>query len=223
MGASITGEVLARRGGMQRLLKPGDYVELLQPGLAPQPGTSVLAVDCLDSTELMPGYWVTHSENWFPVHGTLLRVYWNLEPRGAPKLTRILTELLPPQSFCLKIPADPSAFNRTDAVVLYLRSPAGVVWRAVRRAHDAVSSWLAPEVPPLTGRLDSGIAIAEHAAAATESYGQHRCRLIAEAVLAAAALGVTDYVSAIRQRFADERIDPDRPWMAARFVAKSRD
>ena len=213
---STAGRVLAGRRGVQRLLWPGDYANRDQPGLVPWPGTPLTVVDRLDSVELLPGYWVTHSADWFPLSGTATRIYWNLQPAGAADLVRTLTELLPPHAFCLKVPSDPIAFARPDAGVLYVRADAeGAVWRSIRRAHDAVATWLAPGVPPLTKRLEAGLAAAELPFDATESFGQHRCRLIAEAVIWARRER-QDPIGAIRQRFAEAGIDPDRPWTLAR-------
>jgi hypothetical protein len=208
--------VIASRGGAQRLLSQGDYINTIRPGMLPAPGATLLAIDRLDSTELMVGYWVTHSPDWFPPTSTIYRVYWNVDPDGAAALVRQLTTLLRPYAYCLKVPSDPRQFDRTDAVVLYLRSDVnGAVWSLIRRSHDAVSPALGDDVPPLTCRLDTGLAFAEHDAESNESFGQHRCRLIAEAIDRATDRGVAAARDAIYARFAREGLDPNRPWMRA--------
>jgi hypothetical protein len=219
---STRGRIMASRSGVQRLLSQGDYVNTIRPGMLPVPGASLLAIDRLESTEVMPGYWVTYSSDWFPPTSTVYRVYWNVEPDGAPVLIRQLTTLLRPHAYCLKVPSDPRHFDRTDAAVLYLRSDVtSAVWPLIRRSHDVVSPALGDDVPPLTCRLDTGLAFAEHDAASAESFGQHRCRLIAEALEGRTDRGVAAAREAIYERFAQEGLDPNRPWMRASHADRS--
>lgn len=147
---------------------------------------------------------------------TAMRAYLHATPRGAPALAGTLgAELdrlgLP---FRMKLLADPSAYRRCDAAVLYARmedTPAVV--GAVRRLLPALAPHLRPQVPPLTLRLAPGVGWAEDPGD-LDSFGHHRCGLLADGLVRAAEsreTGLRDRVRRMERALADAGIDPARP------------
>jgi hypothetical protein len=152
----------------------------------------------------------------------LLRLYWNLSPDGAPALIRATTERLNKAGipFRLKVLNDPSAFSRCDAGVLYVEGSSSVRYEPgdlsgrfswILLIHQDIARHLRPLTPVFTCRLATGLAAAQDPGG-DESFGQHRCRLLADGFIGARDLGVHDQrgtVAVIRRRFAAEGVDLD--------------
>ncbi len=84
--------------------------------------------------------------------------------------------------FQLKVLRDPDAYHRADAGVLYLRPRhCEAAVDVVGRIHARVASRLRPDVPLFTLRLADGLGFAEGSMPSL-SFGQERCRLVAEAL-----------------------------------------
>lgn len=208
---SSAGRVLAVRGGEHRVLHPLDYVSPRRPGLPPGVGEPLLAVARREAPEPPAGFWLTVSPGWPPGAAPLVRVYWNVPVAAAPDLVRELTgNLLDAATpWALKLPADARDHGRPDAAVLYLpRSGFAALAPALAAVARGLGDRLLGHEPPLTLRLLPGVGVAENPGGA-ESFGSHRCRLIAEGLLDADA--ALDPREAIRARFARAGIDPDRP------------
>jgi hypothetical protein len=213
---SSAGRVIAARDSERRVLWPGDYISASLPGMMPPIGTALYIVTRQDSTSLLPGFWVTYSPSWFLEKDTFTRLYWNVQPAGAPDLVRHVTNLFEHAPYCLKVPSEPSGFARADAAVLYLPAHAFPgLRRSIGTVHAAVVRWLAPETPPLTKQLAPGLAAAETRWNAAESFGQQRCRLIAQALVEARARrrAPQDLVVAIDSQFLREGLNPLCPWL----------
>jgi hypothetical protein len=117
--------------------------------------------------------------------GPTVRFYWNLGPDGAGPFLRAAAgglnrARLP---FKIKVLDDPGQFDRCDSAVVYVPKAAcreaagllaGVYW--------GVSPHLKPETPVFTKRLAPGVGLAEDPGR-SESFGQHRCRLLAEGMV----------------------------------------
>ena len=81
--------------------------------------------------------------------------------------------------FHLKVLHSPQLFTRCDAGVLYLpRSAFGAAQPALRDIYAHVETELRSEAPALTKSLAPGLGLAESPAG--ESFGLHRCNLIAD-------------------------------------------
>ncbi len=184
---STAGRVIAIRGEEQRILYPGDYVSLIRPGLPPLPGTEIEAVSRRDSSREQPGFWLTYSGAWENATHPIVRLYLNTSPHGAVCLVDQVTRHLPDDMpYCLKLPVDLAGYQRTDATVLYLEgSQFDRVHAELHAIYAKLEAFLYPETPPLTKKLGPGIGLAEDPIEASESFGLHRCRLIAEGLLAA--------------------------------------
>src|SRR4029077_1342710 len=113
----------------------------------------------------------------------LVRIYWHLDLAGAPALIRALSARLNffQIPFRLKCSVMPGQYDRTDVAVVYLAKRLfPFVADLLREVYPVVRPHLGPEVPFFTRRLAPGVGIAEDPATG-ESFGQHRCRLLAEA------------------------------------------
>lgn len=209
---STAGRVIAVKGAERRLLWPGDYA-LASGGARPvRSGDALRITDRLDSIDELSGYWITYSADWFPQPAQIVRVYWNTTPRGAASIIRRVTAVVAGLPFSLKVPIDPVHFNRPDAVVLYLHAPLKPeTLTALEAAASAERAWLSPSTPPLTRTIGDGVGLAIASSQGGESFGQHRCRLIAEATIRTR-LSSTDAVAAITARFMSNGIDPAAPW-----------
>ena len=150
--------------------------------------------------------------------GATLRVYWHITPSGAPALVRALTSRLNAETvpFRLKVANHPSRFDRGDAAVLYL--PVGA-FEGVRAllADVAVTmaSRLRPRTPAFTLALAPGVGLAESPATG-ESFGEHRCRLVADGIVGADERGVAPgaaRVEAVIESLAEKGVKIDSPYL----------
>lgn len=117
----------------------------------------------------------------------LMRVYWNVRPEGAATFVEAVTTILNRKliAFHAKVVGDPLDFDRCDAAVIYVmrrdwndvRKHIGTIYRSLRGKLDDAT-------PALTKRVGRGIAIAEDPLC-DMSFGGHRCRLIASALVGA--------------------------------------
>jgi hypothetical protein len=89
-------------------------------------------------------------------------------------------------TYSLKLPSDAGGYGRADAAVLFL--PDGVIGALapdLKAIHGEVEAWLEPPTPALTRPLARGLALAEDPGHENESFGTHRCRVLAQAALRA--------------------------------------
>jgi hypothetical protein len=180
------------------------------------PGLPVRLVPQRDFVTGPAGHFVIIGRAGFdPQTGRQIRFYWNLAPDGAaPFLREIGTRLerrrIP---FQAKVPVDSARYARTDCGVLYLND------EEVESAHDAIAAThrvlrdhLRPAVPLFTREIAAGLAFAE-SPPTRESFGMHRCGLIAEGLLAAEARGVREgeaRLAILREHLTAYGLDLDR-------------
>lgn len=160
----------------------------------------------------IPGFWVYSSQPSLS-SGQIRRVYWNVDPAGVPSLTGSLIEDLAETSFPfqLKVLADARDYWRRDAAVLYIRETdiqelAPILLRAYMKAH----SLMRDGVPALVFEALPGMGYAENPD--TQSFGRHRCRLIAHAVSSRPRVSRSDWLEIVEGEFADQGIDVDKPY-----------
>jgi hypothetical protein len=138
---------------------------------------------------LSPGFYMALGDRPIPTDGseTVLRWYWNLTADGAVPLLRDVTAQLNGSgaAFRLKVVRDPAHFGRCDATVVYtLRSEYPFVAALFARLYPDVRPFLKPQTPALTRALAPGLGLAEDPGPA-DSFGLHRCRLLAEGLVRA--------------------------------------
>lgn len=160
----------------------------------------------------LPGFFTVVSRaGRLPVEAANLRLYLHVTPAAVAPLLEGLVSAPPLRSarFEAKVGNEPSHYGRRDTAVLYVAP----------RDFSRVAAWVLAfrrrqargfrrETPPMTWPLAPGVAAAE-SPATDESFGAHRCRLIAEAVVGARG----EWRDAVRRRFAREGLDWARPWL----------
>ncbi|HEX9982708.1 MAG TPA: T3SS effector HopA1 family protein [Thermoanaerobaculia bacterium] len=144
----------------------------------------------------------------------LVRFYWNLTAAGAAPYIAAATETLNAIAvpFRTKVLTDPSSYIRADGGVLYLeRRHFHRVRSALVGIHDAIASYLRPEVPMFTKALAPGLGLAEDPGGGM-SFGQSRCRALAHGLWDAFASGA-DKLETVQQALVAAKVDVDRPWL----------
>lgn len=217
----IDGEVQVQKGDVRRFPVPGEFAFDVGPGVRPVEGDFVRLKVFAESLALQPGYYYCFGEE---VHDEFddfakVRFYFNIEPDDGPPLVEYLSRQLNrfQVPFQLKCPSSPDNYDRTDAAVLYLSSRWYQI--AVQFVEDLARTTLPhlpPHVPLFTRQLWPGIGFAEDPED-HRSFGEHRCRLVAEAIIAAWQQSDTPpddvLLQMLRHRFAEAGISLDRPWL----------
>ncbi len=145
---------------------------------------------------LSPGYYVVLGNVPAPESDEVVRLYWHLTAEGAAHWVRCTTEALNAESlpFHLKVLRSPALFARCDAGVLYLPQSALETARpALEDIYAAVAGQLGSTAPAFTLALAPGLALAE--SPGIDSFGLHRCGLIADGMVRSQAEGRTDLAS----------------------------
>jgi type III HopA1-like effector protein len=154
-----------------------------------------------------------------PVHnavtGRQVRFYWNIAAEGGATLLRELSSRFERARvpFQAKVPVVPSGYERVDTGVLYLSDEdVAVAAEFVAGAYAALGAALRPDVPLFTLPLAPGLAFAESPPTG-DSFGMHRCDLIAEGLARAFEGGATnpgDRFAIVRTRLAEYGLDVAR-------------
>ncbi len=181
--------IVQRRRGVVIISKDGLSLEAERSAVAGlRSGSASLRLP-KEMLGISPGFYTALGNRQPATRAQLIRVYWNLRPDGAVAFIRGVTEILNRRAipFRAKIVANPRRFHRTDAAVIYL--PAGDCHRAydaIHVLHRRLENALKPLTPVFAKRIAPGVAVAEDPG---ESFGQHRCGIVAEALLRAAEEG----------------------------------
>lgn len=188
----------------------------LPAGVAPSPGASISVRFPKEFRQLLPGfYFVTGNRGWANGGQGFVRVYWNLTADGVIHLVRAATRRLNDAglAFQLKALTYLGRPRRCDATVLYLRKENyDDSARILQQVHAEVSPHLSPAVPALTKPLAPGVGLAEDPGHGL-SFGEHRCRLLAEGLLRAQEAGrrsLHDRSAVVHESFAHEGIDVEK-------------
>lgn len=151
---------------------------------------------------------------------TLLRFYWNLSPDGAIPFLHTATQQLNSLRlpFRLKVLRDPAFYTRCDAGVIYaLQRDYGDISRMMMQIYGEIEHYLKSAVPAFTKRLAPGLGLAEDPGG-RESFGEHRCRLVADALIAAYEAETKiaeERLEMVVNRFEQEGVDIDTPYLNA--------
>jgi hypothetical protein len=202
------GQAVVRRGSEVRLLERTDYSASTRPGLLPRAGDTVSVTRRRDRVDPGDGWWRTSgpSWTWSAPPACLVRLYFDGDVTGVASLVAALTRMLADEHepWMLKCAVDPPQYARSDAIIAYL-TPHAIERRAVQlvdlaRSGDIRGRSGGPRLtltvaPGLTAAFDPG---------RDESFGTHRCRLIAEAAHGG--------VEAVLARFAADGVNHARPW-----------
>lgn len=165
-----------------------------------------------------PGFYMALSDRPLDPDSPLIRLYWNLTPVGAVQFMDRMTGALNADGFGfkLKIVNARTQFERCDNTVLYIcRHDFARLTAFLQDIHREFREEIVESVPALTKALAAGVGVAEDPPA-SESYGMHRCRLIAEALVRASDLDIRDdgeRLYAVEERFRQEGLSIDAPYL----------
>jgi hypothetical protein len=183
-----------------------------------RPGTAVSLRLPKDLPTLSPGFYTVlgEAEAGVPSAG-IVRVYWNINRAGAPRLVGAVTSLLNAKQvpFRLKVADHPFRLDRCDAAVLYLHGEGfPAVREELRHLAIALTACLGPNVPAFTLELAPGVGLAEDDGAG-ESFGVRRCELLADAIVRASEQGIARDagVDAVAARFAEAGVLIEAPYL----------
>ncbi|NJL21869.1 MAG: phosphotransferase [Leptolyngbyaceae cyanobacterium SM1_3_5] len=145
-----------------------------------------------------------------------LEICFHVSPAGAIALMRQFTTELNQQQipFKFKMITNPAEEGRWDAAVLNLECKYYPQLRQIlQRVYAENRSHFYPSVPLFMKAIAPGIGLAEEPE--EELFGVHRCQQIAEALLMVDAQenGVAERLTAIEQRFIEQGIDWELPYL----------
>lgn len=173
--------------------------------------------------EMLPGFYMALGDADAAgegADGPLARFYWHFTADAAPDWIAALTRRLNDRAvpFRAKVLSDPGSYVRADAGVLYIgRAHLPDALAALPEIHRSVARGLRAATPMFTKKLARGLGYADDPGGG-QSFGQHRCDLVAEALLGLDADRGTDrrrVATAIAARFADAGLDARSPWLNA--------
>lgn len=212
-------EVIVERSGL-RIWASRDGVAPLPAAAVSSEATVVSVRRPKGSSGVWPGFYTAFGDTTFARTGTrrLVRVYWNLSGEGAVRFLRVATNCLNGAGvpFSIKAVSDPAKFDRCDSVILYIQEPDFHEARELLlRIRGSVAQYLGRRVPALVKAIDEGIGVAEDPGL-DESFGMHRCRLLADAMVLAqerssGALG--ERLNVVDEVFAREGIVLNQPYL----------
>jgi hypothetical protein len=211
------GRVVVSRGGL-RLWARRDEVF----GRLVEAGATVSVLMPKELLRLSPGFYLALGDPEFAQESeAIVRLYWHLRSETAEALVGAASSLLNSADlpFRLKVISDPSAYTRCDAGVLYVRrADTDRVLPIVARIHARLRNGLRETTPALTKRLADGLGLAEQPPSAADSFGMHRCGLLAEAMIAAFERRLSDpndRLEAVREQFAKHGLSLEAPHLNA--------
>jgi hypothetical protein len=216
-----TGTIYVTKGDRERSALPGEYVSSEVTFQPPAVGTVVSLRAPRESYVVQTGFYFVFGESLGDVWDRhfMLRFYFNASPTGTVHLIRYLSGTLNRFQipFHLKALTDPTAYTRSDSMVLYLaRRHYHIVARIVLRMPADSADGLRTDVPLFTRQLRPGVGLAEDPNT-SESFGMHRCRLVAEGIVDAWTRGRQETsvrARSVRNRFLSAGLDPDRPYLS---------
>ncbi|BAZ81546.1 T3SS effector HopA1 family protein [Sphaerospermopsis kisseleviana CS-549] len=155
----------------------------------------------------------------------ITRIYFNLTPEGAAAVMESLTEALNniDISFSFKALYNPVDYRRYDSAVLYFnKGKYELVHPILPRIYEENKSYFQEQVPLFTKLLAPGLACAEEPEqkfGEQESFGTHRCQIIANGLIAAWQQGdhsPEGRMTSIIQQFSAMKIDLQSPYLNPR-------
>jgi hypothetical protein len=164
-----------------------------------------------------PGVYVALGDTAGPA-GDLARLYWSIAAAGAVTFVARVTYALNRANlpFRLELPDNPARYgHRCDATVLLARADVAVAVTLLRPLLSVLAAHVADRAPAFTKSLARGLALAEEPAEAT-SFGEHRCRLLAEAIVTASEQsrhGAEQRHAAVREQFRAAGLTLDAPYL----------
>ncbi len=211
------GRILARKGGAARSFLPGEYLTHRGLGLGPEAGKAVSIFLPAGSSDIQPGFYHAFGDTAGPFEegeGTL-RFYWNISMEGAPLLMEAITREFNrfQIEFQFKCGTRALHYPRRDAAVLYVnRRDYGIGALLAERVRERLKTWLEAGTPLFARQLAPGLGFAEDPG---DSFGRHRCRILAEGMAATTGKPAEERLEEVRRQFERRGLSLDRPWLNA--------
>lgn len=188
-----SGQIAVQRDGLNRVLWPGEYLAADGAAGMPRRGSFVSVYCRKQSTTIQPGFYFAFGEMLPDQQDEMnpVRFYWNIEPAGMIDLMRLLTGVLNrfQVPFRFKCLARSTYYDRADAAVLYVsKRYYRITAELLIGVREGVAAHLRQDTPLFSKPVAAGLGIAEDPGNG-ESFGTHRCRLVAEALCHAEARG----------------------------------
>ena len=210
--------LVVRKGNLDLWVRSEDYSA--PKDRLPQPGISVVLHLPKELPAVSPGYYMalSNQEDIFGNEQTLVRMYWNLSAKGAPIFMSAATRALNEAGvfFRLKVLNDPRSYGRCDAAVVYFRkSQHLVVTQQMAGIYPVVAPYLKPKTPMFTKPFAAGVGLAEDPGG-TESFGQHRCRLLADGMIHAyerGAKSLNERLEIVKECYVSSDISLSEPYL----------
>jgi hypothetical protein len=210
--------VIVHGAGVALWVRPDDC--LVPDGTCIAPGTRVSLRVPKESSVIAPGFYLARGNESLTAHGSdvIVRWYWNLTPRGALRFVEYATSALNRDAipFNLKVLGNEHDYSRCDAVVLYTRRrDYEAVVQILGAIYRDVSLHVKEGRPVFTKPMAPGVGLAENPGGDV-SFGEHRCRLLADGVIRARELGkraLDARLEVVAARFAEGGVDLDRPFL----------
>src|SRR5580765_3680656 len=183
------GRVTAKRHDRVRNFWPGEFLTVEGPELPPRPGMHLRAHFRHESSTMQPGYYFafgSYAEEEFEAL-SIVRFYWAVKSSGAVALLGAITEALNRLRvpFRFKTGVEAHSYGRLDAAVLYVHKRFyQITARLIAPVHSRLRGDLLAGAPMFTKPLAPGLGLAEDPGTG-ESFGMQRCRVLADAILAA--------------------------------------
>jgi hypothetical protein len=209
------GRILARKHGAVRTFVAGEYVSSRGPGCGPEAEGPVMIFRVSESRTLQTSYYYSFGEAVCPFEETtgMLRFYWNIAATDAPQLMKLATASLNRFQipFHMKFPAKRSSYGRRDAVVLYVhRWYYRITALVLEPVYANVANCLRPDTPLFTKELAPGLGFAEDPGG---SFGEHRCRILAQCLLQCRTRTVREKLQAVHQAFRERGLSLAHSWL----------
>ena len=213
-------QIIAYKGGLARLLWPGEFVSHEGPGVPVREGSRISVFAPRESTTMQPGFYFIFSETVSDQQDdySLLRFYWHISDATAPKLVQLISHefnrfQIP---FRLKSLAARAFYRRSDAAVLYVNKRFyRLSTELLSDIHDQIREGLGPDTPLFTKRLAPGLGLAEEPGNG-ESFGQNRCRILAESIWSSHEKNLhsePERLEEARKHFASNGLALDAPYL----------
>ncbi len=165
-----------------------------------------------------PGLLEVRGDAGLPDDAQRARLSWNITAVGAVVLVARLTYALNQAAipFTLELLDDPARYaDRAGAELLLARTDVGALRATLKPLLRSIGAHLSDGAPAFGKPLARGLALVEEPGA-VESFAEHRCRLLAEAIVAADAQRLHSpgaRLAAVRERFAAAGISLDAPYL----------
>jgi hypothetical protein len=218
IGAIGANDIVAVKAGLAVRAKPQAYVVV--PGDPVAPGTRLSLRFPKEFRRMLPGFYLVLSDRQLIEDGAqpLVRLYWNLTAEGAASFVKHTTSLLNQADlpFRLKVLNDPAQYTRCDSGVIYVfKHDYEAACALFESIYEQVATHLKPTTPVFTKPLAPGLGLAEDPGQ-PESFGLHRCRLLADGLIRAYEQGQTSAGrrwEVVAEHFAEQQIDLEAPFL----------